>query len=181
MSGIPPTPTTGPDSSSPKSVKPRVLANWVVIPVIGIVAVEIIYGWPAAKSDASSPDFAPSYFMGSLVGSILIPLILAWFFYRIFRRSTVAGSITFTLVATLVCIAEMRNLQTHFEFPDVGIEVDMPPHWFHLQPDRPETISRWISPGSLLVSGRVHGVIIIQSTPAVAGGGRRCIRSEFSG
>jgi len=170
MSGIPPLPAEGSDSPSPKSVKPPVLAKWVVIPVIGIVAVEVIYGWPAAKTNASSPDFALSYFMGRLVGSILISLILAWFFYRIFRRSTLAGSITFTLVAALACSAEMRNLQSHFEYPDVGIEVDLPPHWFHLGPDRPETISRWISPGSLLVSDHVHGVIIIQSTLAVVGG-----------
>lgn len=85
---------------SEKPPTPPMLSRWTLIPILIFILVQCVFGWSQARLHAVSRDTVGSYFIGGIFGGILFSLIPCWIGYRIFRRSTVAGSIVF--VAFLV-------------------------------------------------------------------------------
>ena len=57
---------------------------------------------------------------------------------------------------------------------------DAPPGWFYVPTERRDQVGQWISPGSLARRGNVHGLLIIESKPAVAGARADVFAQEFA-
>jgi hypothetical protein len=190
-----------------KKVKSSFLAWWGVIPVIAYVVVQAMYGWTEAKARASSQELAISYFLGGIIGGVLISLVAGWIAYRAFQRSRFGGTITFTLLLGIFCFVVWTGSAAQqsssngiagqpgaiaavkpsvqpvtTSFPMFGIAVDSPAGWQQLPPDRSEIITRWISPESR--AGDVRGIIMVEmKIPDLPDGARiaRALAREWGG
>jgi hypothetical protein len=87
--------------------KPPLIAPWGIAPALLFIVVHCIFGWSQAKLKASSPDNAPAYLLGGIAGGLLISALLAWAAYAIGRRSTLAGTITFTVLLLLFTLSSI--------------------------------------------------------------------------
>lgn len=85
------------------------LAWWAALPLIPFAIVESIFGWPIAVARTTSVDFTISFFGGSVLGGLLIPLVVAFIVYRIRSKSQFAGSLAFTIMLMLVCASVYRQ------------------------------------------------------------------------
>lgn len=96
-------------------VERPLLAWWAIVPVIILFVVLWIFGWPNAQHRATSEDYAVSYFVGLMLGGLLIPLALAWIVHRLSRRSTLASTIVFSAMVGFVCLSVIRpSMPTRF-------------------------------------------------------------------
>lgn len=120
MSDTPPTSPHNPSVPEPPIevtiVERPLLAWWAIFPVLILFAVLWFFGWPAAQLKATSKQYAVSYFVGSMLGGLLIPLALAWTVHRLSKRSTLASSITFSAMVAVVCLSQIKP-STPMRFP----------------------------------------------------------------
>lgn len=83
------------------------LAWWGLFPVVVYVAVQCLLGWKTAHAEA--PQFAVSYWVGSVIGGFLIAALVAWIVYRTAGKSQVAGTVGFTMVLALASLSVAKQ------------------------------------------------------------------------
>lgn len=92
-------------SPAPAEQQPKrpLLAKWGIIPFILYVISEFYFRWDTAQREAiGGPEGAVPFMFGVLLTASLFSLLAAWIFYRIFRRSTVAGTIAFAAMLLFI-------------------------------------------------------------------------------
>jgi hypothetical protein len=127
------------DAIPESDTKPRrswrsILAWWGFIPVIAFFAMEVVYGWPRAVIRATSPELATSYFVGHVLGALLISYVIAWIAYRVARRSRLVGTIAFSAIMALACVSLLPRLTSFGDF-----RFELPTGWVQGKPERPKT------------------------------------------
>ena len=109
----PPTPAPLPPITTPPGMeharRPPMIGWSAVVAVLLFLPVELYVGWDIARARASGPQFIVSYLMGRIIGALLFSTALAWVFYRLFRRSTRAGTITFVIVLGIALLSESHQ------------------------------------------------------------------------
>ncbi len=111
MSSNAPTPRDARADETPVEVtivKQPLLAWWAVIPVVALFAALYFYGWPDAQRRATEKQFAVSYFVGTMLGALLIPLALAWIVHRATKRTTFVSTIVFSAATAFVCLSLIK-------------------------------------------------------------------------
>ena len=99
----------------PQMPEPKrpIIAWWGIFPVLLFVVVHLIFSWSQAKVKSATPGFSEGYAVGFLLGGIVFGLLisglLAWAAYAIGRRSTLAGTITFTLLLLLITLSSLSS------------------------------------------------------------------------
>ena len=85
------------------------LSWWGIIPLIALFVVQAAYGWPAAKAATKMGAEPISYFVGRILGGLLIAVFVAWVVHRFFHGSRNASTIAFSIVIALACSAVLRE------------------------------------------------------------------------
>jgi hypothetical protein len=95
---------------------------------------EAVYGWPRAAANATSSEYAVSYFVGEVLGGLLIAYGLSWVVYRAALRSQLAATIAFSLMMGLASVALLPRATS---FDDFRFEI--PRGWTLVPPQRAKT------------------------------------------
>jgi hypothetical protein len=80
-----------------KTTKPPVVAWWGIAPVIFYGLLVLVFGWPRKGDHPNNAGYTMGYMLGGFFTGVVIPLVPAWIAYRLFRRSSLAGTLVFSL------------------------------------------------------------------------------------
>lgn len=158
--------------------RPPMLSWPALLPTLAYVVVQAMYGWPAAKLKASSPEYATSYFIGGLIGGVALALIVTAVVYAISRRRKGVGTTVYSCVLLLLCASVLtRQSQAPKpagttgatsaaaagpqSYPLAGVALAGPDGWTSLSPDRPDIIARWVTAAAR--PDRVGPMVIAQA------------------
>jgi hypothetical protein len=84
-------------SPTATKAKPPVVSWWGLVPVVLYMLLVLVFGWPVKGNHPNTAGYTVGYMMGGCITGIALPLLPAWIAYRLFRRSSLAGTLVFTL------------------------------------------------------------------------------------
>jgi len=95
----------------PPSTPPPVPENHkFTLPIPGLILYFLGCGLAVGLAvKAGIPAESWSYLIGSLVGALIFPTLVAWIVWRVARRSKIAGSIAFYVVLVLVGVGQVAE------------------------------------------------------------------------
>ncbi len=147
---------TPPDPPPAPKKDASYLRWWGIIPLFTLFVVQAIYGWPAARAATKMGAESISYFVGRILGELLIAVFVAWVVHRFFHGSRNASTIAFSIVMALACSAvlrESRSAQGSDSPPEPTVvslkdfQFEIPTGWQLGRSEREKTQALLVQPG----------------------------------
>src|SRR5688500_4204505 len=77
---------------------------WVALPSVVLIAAQVIAGTREAADTVTKTDAPSGNITGRCIAAFLISMLISWILFRVFGRSRLAASITFSIVAVLFAL-----------------------------------------------------------------------------
>jgi hypothetical protein len=77
---------------------------WVALPSVVLIAAQVIAGTREAADTVTKTDALIGNITGRCIAAFLISMLISWILFRVFGRSRLAASITFSIVAVLFAL-----------------------------------------------------------------------------
>jgi len=103
-------PAPQPAGRRPKrKAKDSLLEWWAIFPAASFVVVEAVFGGPKEPERANDMANYVGFIVGGCLFGFVASLLLAWFAYRMIRRSRLAATLVFSLLIEFFALVAFGN------------------------------------------------------------------------